>query len=67
MKNNDKIIQYNKEIIEDIFNKKEKFHIEQASLPIEEKIAMMIELQKIVLTVRPKQNEEDNRMVWCLT
>jgi hypothetical protein len=57
-------IQYNKEIVENIFSKKEEYHLAQARLPIEEKIRILVELQKISLTIRPKKNEEDGRFVW---
>lgn len=57
-------IQYNKNIVQDIFRKKEEYHLAQARLPIEEKIKILIELQKMSLTIRPKQNETDKRFVW---
>jgi hypothetical protein len=61
--NND-FIQYHKDIVLDIFRKKHAYHCAQAKLPIEEKIKILIELQKMALTIRPKQNENDRRMVW---
>lgn len=57
-------IQYNKNIVQDIFRKKEEYHLAQARLPIEEKVKILIELQKMSLTIRPKQNETDKRLVW---
>jgi 16S rRNA C1402 N4-methylase RsmH len=57
-------IQYNKNIVKNIFRKKEEYHQDQARLPIEEKIKILIELQKISLTIRPKQDETDKRLVW---
>ncbi len=66
MKFNDNVIAYNKEIVGNIFKNKKEFHIEQAALPIEEKIKIMVELQKIVLAVRTVRNEDDNRRVWEL-
>jgi hypothetical protein len=62
--NPESFIQYNKNIVKNIFRNKEQYHLEQARLPIEEKIKILIELQKISLTVRPKQNETDKRFVW---
>ena len=59
-------LQYNKELVRNIFRQKEEFHRVRAQLPIEEKIKILIELQEIALTIRPKKNEEDNRMVWKL-
>jgi hypothetical protein len=57
-------IQYNKNIVQDIFRKKEEYHRAQARLPIEDKVKILIELQKMSLTIRPKQNETDKRLVW---
>jgi hypothetical protein len=62
--NPERFIQYNKNIVQDIFNKKEEYHLAQARLPIEEKVKILVELQKISLTIRPKQNEADKRLVW---
>ena len=57
-------IQYNKEIVQNIFCQKEEYHRSIARLPIEEKVKILIELQKMALTIRPRQNNNDNRMVW---
>ena len=57
-------IQYNTEIVQNIFKRKEEYHRVQAQLPIEEKIRVLVELQKISLTIRPKIDETDNRFVW---
>ena len=62
--NPERYIQYNKNIVQDIFRKKEEYHLDQARLPIEEKVKILVELQKISLTIRPKQNETDKRLVW---
>ncbi len=62
--NPDGYIQYNKEIVENIFRQKEEYHRAQARLPIEEKVKILVELQKMSLTIRPKQGEADNRIVW---
>jgi hypothetical protein len=62
--NPERFIQYNKNIVQDIFRKKEDYHLARARLPIEEKIKILIELQKIALTIRPKQDETDKRLVW---
>lgn len=59
-------IQYHRELVSEIFRKKAEFHRQQARLPIEEKIKILIELQKIALTIRPKQGEDDLRRVWEL-
>lgn len=68
MKNDkDNIIKYNREIVSDIFRRKKEFHRRQARLPVEEKIKILIELQKIALTIRPRKGVEDRRAVWKLT
>jgi hypothetical protein len=59
-------IQYHHDLIKEIFRKKAEFHRRQAQLPIEEKIKILVELQKIALTIRPNQGEDDLRRVWEL-
>lgn len=46
----------------DLFKKKEEFHKEQAKLPFEEKIKILVNLQKIANTIRRPQGKE--QMVW---
>jgi hypothetical protein len=65
--NRDDTIQYHQLIVSDIFKKKEEFHRKQAQLPIQEKIRILVELQKISLTVKPKRGPEDRRMIWQLS
>jgi hypothetical protein len=55
------------DLVAGIFRKKEEFHRRQARLPIEEKIRILIELQKISLTIRPRRGRDDRRMVWQLS
>ncbi|GEM_PF-1498576 len=43
-----------------VFCGKEKFHKDQAKLPFEEKIKLLVELQKIASGIRPSEN----RVVW---
>ncbi|MBN1445732.1 MAG: hypothetical protein JW957_06465 [Candidatus Omnitrophica bacterium] len=43
-----------------LFRGKEQFHKIQAKLPFEEKITLLIELQKIASEIRPSEN----RIVW---
>jgi hypothetical protein len=63
----DSYIQYNKEIVRNIFKQKEEYHLSQARLPIEEKVRILIELQKMSLMIRPKQSEADTRLVWQIS
>lgn len=60
----DTTIRYNNEIVRNIFRQKEEYHRLQARLPIEEKMKILVELQKISLTIRPKQSDDDKRTVW---
>jgi hypothetical protein len=60
----DSYIHYNKELVRAIFRQKEEYHRARARLPIEEKVKILIELQKIALTVRPIKSEDDKRAVW---
>jgi len=59
----DSYIKYNKDVVQNIFRQKEEFHLAQAHLPIEEKVRILVELQKMTLAIRPKQGENDNRIV----
>ncbi|RPI75267.1 MAG: hypothetical protein EHM45_15345 [Desulfobacteraceae bacterium] len=54
----------NEDIVGAIFRQKEEFHRRQARLPIEEKIRILIELQKIAITIRPGQQPNERRQVW---
>ena len=64
--NPDHIFQYNKNLVQTIFEKKKHFHSQQAHLPIEEKIKILLKLQKIALTIRPAKQKNDRRRVWQL-
>jgi len=61
-----KVIRYNRGIVQRIFENKKSFHQKRARMPIEEKIKILIELQKIVLETRQTVNPLDNRRVWRL-
>jgi len=50
--------------VDNIFKQKKEFHQKQALLPIEEKVRILIELQKIALTIRPRVEPDDKRMIW---
>ncbi len=51
----------NEDSIAAIFDRIREFHRRQARLPIEEKIRILIELQKIVLTPRPELQSDGRR------
>jgi len=60
----DSYIKYNKEIVQNIFRQKEEYHRSRARLPIEEKIKILVDLQKMSLMIRPKKSKDDKRIVW---
>ena len=47
-----------------IFAAKEQFHKERANLPIEEKIRILVELQKLAIKIPTVSKEDRFRMVW---
>lgn len=59
-----KIAESASEYAADIFAAKKRFHREQANLPIEEKIKILIELQKIVLKTQKQGPEDKLLQVW---
>lgn len=63
----DTIVLYNKKLVTKIFKQKKTLHRQQARLPIEKKIKLLVQLQKITLTIRPKRGKKDKRTVWQLT
>jgi len=62
--NPDSCIQYNRELVEKIFRKKETLHRDRALLPIKEKVKILVDLQKMALTLHPKKDKDDNRVPW---
>jgi len=55
---------YNKEI-EDLFKAKESFHRELAKMPFEEKIRILVRLQKIANGIRKASpKKEEGRKAW---
>jgi hypothetical protein len=65
-RNPEDVFQYHTDIVKRIFKNKAEFHRQQARLPIEEKIKILVELQKIALTLRPNRDPGDPRVVWQL-
>ncbi len=61
-----KVIRYNRDIVQRIFENKKSFHRKRARMPIEKKIKILIELQKIVLETRQTVDPLDNKRVWQL-
>jgi len=50
-----------------IFEAKDRFHKDQAKLPIEEKVKILVELQKIVLETQINTHSDKLKQVWKLT
>jgi hypothetical protein len=63
-KNHNAVIKYHPVLIRRIFKRKKSFRLRKARLPIEQKIQMLVELQKISLRVRPNKGKNDTRRVW---
>lgn len=59
-----KITESASEYANEIFEAKKRFHKEQAKLPIEEKIKILIELQKIIVKIQRQDSKERNQRVW---
>lgn len=62
-----KIIMKNGKVVtrSDLFKKKEDFHKEQAKLPFEEKIKILVNLQKIANSI--KRSKEKQEMIWKMS
>ena len=57
------VLNSNKIITRDeLFRRKEKFHKEQALLPFEEKIKILVQLQKLANSV--KKSSRTKRFIW---
>jgi hypothetical protein len=54
------------EEIQKIFNSKKKFHRNRASLPIEEKIKILVELQKMAIDIPTPSKEKGYKKVWVI-
>lgn len=52
------------ELASEIFESKKEFHRNQAKLPIEEKIKILVELQKIVVKTKERKKDDGLRIVW---
>lgn len=50
--------------IQKIFKAKEHFHKDRAKLPIEEKIKILVELQKLAIDIPTTSKENRFKMVW---
>ncbi len=53
-----------KEEIQKLFKAKEHFHRERGKLPIEEKIKILVELQKMAIDIPTASKEKRFKRVW---
>jgi hypothetical protein len=57
-------IQYHGDIVDRVFEAKKEYHRNAAKLPIEEKVRILVELQKIAVAIKNKDMAKENRLVW---
>ena len=53
-----------KEEIQKLFKAKEQFHRERSRLPVEEKIKILVELQKMAIDIPTASKEKRFKRVW---
>lgn len=51
-------------LLKNIFDNKEKYHLSQAKLPIEEKIKLLVQLQKLTIEVRAQVKLKEQNYIW---
>ena len=49
-----------------IFQQKQEFHKKQAKLPIEDKIKLLVKLQKIYLNMMKSRGKKTDNILWKL-
>jgi len=59
------LIMKNKKVIETIFKNKELYHKQMADLPFEEKIRIVVKLQKLANEIKSIKGEKKGR-VWAI-
>jgi len=52
------------EIIQKLFNQKKQFHHNRAKLPIEEKIRILVELQKMAIDIPTPSRKARYKKIW---
>ena len=57
-------IRYHSDIVDRVFEGKKEYHRNAAKLPIEEKVRILVELQKIAVAIKNKNTVKENRLVW---
>jgi len=57
-------IKYHNEFVDRVFEGKKEYHRNAAKLPIEEKVRILVELQKIAVGMKNKDTAKKNRIVW---
>jgi len=57
-------IRHHADPVDRVFESKKEYHRNAAKLPIEEKVRILVELQKITVNVRGKDAAKETRRVW---
>lgn len=56
-------VQYHGAIIDRVFEAKKEYHRHAAKLSIEEKVRILVELQRIAVTIKKQETTKENRLV----
>jgi len=56
--------QHYSDFVDRVFEGKKEYHRNAAKLSIEEKVRILVELQKIAVAVKSKDATKENRLVW---
>ena len=51
-------------LLKKIFDNKEKYHLSRAKLPIEEKIKLLVQLQKLAIEVKAQVKLKEQNFIW---
>jgi hypothetical protein len=57
-------IKYYNAFVDRVFESKKEYHRNAAKLPIEEKVRILVELQKIAVAIKNKDTAKENRFIW---
>jgi len=59
-------IKYHNDFVDRVFEGKKEYHRKAAKLPIEEKVRILVELQKIAVAIKGKDTANEKRIIWQL-
>jgi len=57
-------IKYQHDFVDRGFEGKKEYHRNAAKLPIEEKVRILVELQKIVVNISKNNAAKESRLIW---